>query len=265
MSFMKSIFFFITALVIATNIHAATNKPTINKNIISKNYKRIKDKKISTDKIQSIQKTNIPLHTSDNLKETIKNQINNLELSDNNNEIIDNAEEIDKINEIKKIWEESKPIVSDEDIVIQHEQPNLFIPEEHLTLPENMETIHIEKNHNEKKTENKNSPVKMNVQLRHPLIDKSKKANKDKPNISTVKKAIPIVNVPTMPTIVKPVLTRRQVLEQEIGRERAALNSAKLQLNSAQKTGNLKQINKLNNLIKDRQLNIQSIQKEMMR
>ncbi|UOP04348.2 hypothetical protein [Conchiformibius kuhniae] len=63
----------------------------------------------------------------------------------------------------------------------------------------------------------------------------------------------------------EPVLTRRQILEREINRERAALRAAQAQLVSAKKKGNAGQVSRLNGIIKDRELNIKALAQEMVR
>ncbi|QMT31792.1 hypothetical protein [Alysiella filiformis] len=127
------------------------------------------------------------------------------------------------------------------------------------------------KNPNEKTPNDKNtSPTKVNITLRN---QPKTGDNKDKPTAKLPNKN-PKGKTPKMPAVVvqlpppkpaKPVLTRRQVLEQEIARERAALKSAQSQLAAAQKSGNAKQIAKLNAAVRDRELNIRAIETEMKR
>lgn len=99
--------------------------------------------------------------------------------------------------------------------------------------------------------------------------DKNKvndKNSKTAKSTKTTPASPPVVVVP--PTITaqpKPVLTRKQVLEEEIAREKAALKSAKSQLLIAQKRGNMAQIQKLHNMIRDRELNVQAISRELSR
>lgn len=122
---------------------------------------------------------------------------------------------------------------------------------------------------------NKNDTnVKLNVTLRNqPKTETTKKTKTTKitqttkttkSTAKTVKMVKPVVKLPPPPPP-KPVLTRRQVLEQEIARERAALQSAKAQLAAAKKSGNAKNIAKLNAAVQDRELNVRAIESEMKR
>ena len=104
------------------------------------------------------------------------------------------------------------------------------------------------------------TPPKVNVQLRQQQADKDKKKPKKTPEA----KKPAVVKMPA-PKPAAPVLTRRQVLEREINRERAALRSAQTQLNAAKRSGNAKQINKWSNAVKDRELNIKAIEREIIR
>lgn len=62
-----------------------------------------------------------------------------------------------------------------------------------------------------------------------------------------------------------PVLTRRQVLEKEINREKVGLKSAQSQLASAKKKGNQSAANRFAALVIDRQQNIAALEAEMRR
>lgn len=61
----------------------------------------------------------------------------------------------------------------------------------------------------------------------------------------------------------RPVLTRRQVLQKEIDREKSALRTTRTQLTAAQKSGNATAITRLNRLIYDRQQNLSALEAEM--
>ncbi len=93
--------------------------------------------------------------------------------------------------------------------------------------------------------------------------DKANKTDKADSKILKTTPSMPVVALPT-PTP-KPVLTRKQVLEEEIAREKAALKSAQTQLMIAKKRGNAAQIQKLTTMIKDRELNVQAISRELSR
>lgn len=75
----------------------------------------------------------------------------------------------------------------------------------------------------------------------------------------------PVVSLPQPVAQPKPVLTRRQVLDEEIAREKAALKSAKSQLAIALKRGNAAAVARLNTMIRDRELNVQALQREINR
>lgn len=104
-------------------------------------------------------------------------------------------------------------------------------------------------------------------------LDKSDKADKTNSKSGKTKSATKTVTPPTAPVVSlpqptlqpKPVLTRKQVLEEEIAREKAALKSAQTQLNIARKRGNNAHIQKLNAIIRDRELNVQAISRELSR
>lgn len=140
-----------------------------------------------------------------------------------------------------------------------------------IAPPTPAQNVANDKTPTEKKPNDKNtSPTKVNITLRNQAKTGD---NKDKPTAKLPNKN-PKGKTPKMPTVVvqlpppkpaKPVLTRRQVLEQEIARERAALKSAQKQLAAAQKSGNAKQIAKLNAAVRDRELNIRAIESEMKR
>ena len=93
------------------------------------------------------------------------------------------------------------------------------------------------------------------------IIIQSKEVKNDKTDKN--KTPAPVVTLPTAQP--KPVLTRKQVLEHEIEREKAALKSAQTQLKIAQKRGNTAQATKLLDVIRDRQLNVQAISRELSR
>lgn len=97
--------------------------------------------------------------------------------------------------------------------------------------------------------------------------DKNNKNKNDKNSQDKSNKKIPapIVTLPQLTTQPKPVLTRKQVLEQEIKREKAALKSARAQFKIAQKRGNSALAEKLIKIIKDRELNVEAISREISR
>ena len=64
---------------------------------------------------------------------------------------------------------------------------------------------------------------------------------------------------------VAPVMSRHQVLSQEIQNEQAALKVAQSQLEIAKKRNNMAAIYKISNIIRERQQNIQSLQREFSR
>lgn len=110
------------------------------------------------------------------------------------------------------------------------------------------------------KSDNKNKqnpPPQINIQLRKPMPIKKRNRKKQ---------PIPVVKTTTSSKKnTHPSLTRNQVLEKEIRREQAALKIAKSQLISAKKKGSKNQINRLTNIIRDRELNIKAISKELIR
>lgn len=113
----------------------------------------------------------------------------------------------------------------------------------------------------------KNLPPKLNVTLRK-QAEMADKADKNSPKNKSKKKiVIPAPKVVVLPKAAppKPVLTRRQILENEIKREQTALKSAQNQLAQAQKSGNQNAIKRLNHTIHDREQNIQSLKKELVR
>ncbi|STZ77118.1 hypothetical protein [Bergeriella denitrificans] len=63
----------------------------------------------------------------------------------------------------------------------------------------------------------------------------------------------------------KPQLTRKQILQNEIRNEQAALARAKAQLNVAKKKGDQAKISRLNQAVRDREANIRAIQGEIKR
>lgn len=113
------------------------------------------------------------------------------------------------------------------------------------------------------------NPPEIKVETKTPPQSKTTRPNRNTNNNTNTSKpktpstTAPVVALPT-PTP-KPVLTRKQVLEEEIAREKAALKSAKTQLSIARKRGNAAQIQKLNAMIKDRELNVQAISRELSR
>lgn len=134
--------------------------------------------------------------------------------------------------------------------------------------------------HNTHKQQNNQSPtpissIKAEKERIDALLQNNKEKNskiialhkdsKKEKSVKAPKTPPAIVNLP-MPTVQpKPVLTRKQVLEQEIEREKAALKSAQSQLKIAQKRGHAAQAAKLIGIIKDRQLNVQAISREIAR
>ena len=60
-------------------------------------------------------------------------------------------------------------------------------------------------------------------------------------------------------------MSRHQVLNQEIQNEQAALKAAQSQLEIAKKRNNMAAIYKISNIIRERQQNIQSLQREFSR
>ncbi|WP_165010992.1 hypothetical protein [Neisseria yangbaofengii] len=75
-----------------------------------------------------------------------------------------------------------------------------------------------------------------------------------------------IIHVPVIAApVAKPQLTRKQILQNEIRNEQAALARAKVQLNVARKKGDQAKISRLNQAVRDREANIRAIQGEMKR
>ena len=88
------------------------------------------------------------------------------------------------------------------------------------------------------------------------------------PTVVTMHKKLPIAAkiVHEAAIIAKPVtLTRRQVIQQEIQREKLALNKVKNQLIAAQKTNNLAAIRQLTMQMTDRLQNVAALEAEMRR
>ncbi|MCP1771468.1 hypothetical protein J2T38_000265 [Neisseria perflava] len=73
----------------------------------------------------------------------------------------------------------------------------------------------------------------------------------------------PVIAAPTAKP--KPQLTRKQILQNEIRNEQAALARARAQLNVAKKKGDQAKIGRLTQAVKDREANIRAIQGEMSR
>ncbi|ASK27062.1 hypothetical protein [Neisseria chenwenguii] len=73
----------------------------------------------------------------------------------------------------------------------------------------------------------------------------------------------PVIAAPAAKS--KPQLTRKQILQNEVRNEQAALVRAKAQLSVAQKKGDVAKISRLNQAVKDREANIRAIQGEMRR
>lgn len=118
---------------------------------------------------------------------------------------------------------------------------------------------------NEKLNDNNNKDNKTTSKIIQNTKDKTDKNNKkNTSNIATTTTA-PVVSLPTITAQPKPVLTRKQVLEEEIAREKAALKSAQMQLTLARKRSNQAQIRKLQAIIRDRELNVQAISRELSR
>lgn len=115
------------------------------------------------------------------------------------------------------------------------------------------------------KNDKTHTQIPLNITLRNPPKPEINKKNK---SLKASKAKAKVVGLPK--TVVKlpppkPALTRRQVLAQEIARERVALQATKKQLAAAKKSGNAKNIAKLNAAIKDRELNIRAIESEIKR
>lgn len=149
--------------------------------------------------------------------------------------------------ELRRLWDDVK---QQNDITVLPDVPAVSLPES----PIKETTPPPKKTHKAK--DEKNS--KVNVQLRKPTEKKPRKRAKSPVAPASVVKMPPA-------KAVKPVLTRRQILEREIGRERVALKAAQSQLNAAKKQGDSKKVNRLSNIIRDRELNIKAIEKEILR
>ncbi|XXQ67976.1 hypothetical protein ACKLNO_10260 [Neisseriaceae bacterium B1] len=77
-----------------------------------------------------------------------------------------------------------------------------------------------------------------------------------------IRRTAPVVAAPvTRP----PQLTRRQLLEQELSREKAALSRAQSSLNVARSQKDNASVRRFNAQVRDRQLNIQALEQEMRR
>lgn len=116
-------------------------------------------------------------------------------------------------------------------------------------------------------TKDKNGKI---IALPKDKLDKADKTNSKSGKTKSATKTVtpptaPVVSLPQPTLQPKPVLTRKQVLEEEIAREKAALKSAQTQLNIARKRGNNAHIQKLNAIIRDRELNVQAISRELSR
>ena len=94
-----------------------------------------------------------------------------------------------------------------------------------------------------------NSPKTININLRQ------------QPKIVPKNEIAQVVNIPPKP----PVLTRRQILQQETDREQMAVQKIKTQLIMAHKNNNISQIQKLTVQMSDRLQNINALQAEMRR
>ena len=84
---------------------------------------------------------------------------------------------------------------------------------------------------------------------------------RQQPKIVPKNEIAQVVNIPPKP----PVLTRRQILQQEIDREQMAVQKIKTQLIMAHKNNNISQIQKLTVQMSDRLQNINALQAEMRR
>lgn len=73
----------------------------------------------------------------------------------------------------------------------------------------------------------------------------------------------PVIHAPAVKP--KPQLTRKQILQNEVRNEQAALARAKAQLNVARKKGDPAKISRLSQAVRDREANIRAIQGEMNR
>ena len=94
-----------------------------------------------------------------------------------------------------------------------------------------------------------NSPKTININLRQ------------QPKIVHKNEIAQVVNIPPKP----PMLTRRQILKQEIDSEQMAVQKIKTQLMMAHKNNNINQIQKLTVQMSDRLQNINALQAEMRR
>ena len=94
-----------------------------------------------------------------------------------------------------------------------------------------------------------NSPKTININLRQ------------QPKIVPKNEIAQVGNIPPKP----PLLTRRQILQQEIDREQMAVQKIKTQLMMAHKNNNINQIQKLTVQMSDRLQNINALQAEMRR
>lgn len=74
-----------------------------------------------------------------------------------------------------------------------------------------------------------------------------------------------IIPAPVTDAKAKPQLTRKQVLQNEIRNEQAALARVKVQLNVARKKGDTAKVSRLSQALSDREANIRAIQGEMNR
>lgn len=119
-----------------------------------------------------------------------------------------------------------------------------------------------------------NKLKKIDADLRHQRrLSKTEKAQLARQmtqatNAAVKKQTAAVITTPivAMPQLLpKPVLTRREVLQLEIDREKAALKSAKAQMTIALKRGNTKLVSKLATMIRDRELNVQAISRELTR
>lgn len=168
--------------------------------------------------------------------------------------------------ELRRIWDN---IRRDDDVTVLPEVTppvtETIEKVEKPTKPEKAEKEKTKKDKAEKGSGNtdKSSKTKVNVQLRKPPVSNP---TRGKGKGKSVPQPAPTVKMPTAKTVQSaPALTRRQILEREINRERAALKAAQSQLNAARKKGNTSQINRLMGIIKDRELNIKAISKEMVK
>lgn len=89
----------------------------------------------------------------------------------------------------------------------------------------------------------------------------------DAPNVKTkIRQAIrQVAPVVAAPTTRPPQLTRRQLLQQELSREKTALARAQSSLNAARSKNDHAQVRHFDAQVRDRQLNIQALEQEMRR